>query len=116
MQYATSIAREQDVSLPYEALRFRGTMTDFMDRFAEALRAKCETYLRDKRGELIHRDEDDRFGIPESAFQAALDSQGRDNPVFRLGMYVPRREVATMPPAKSNTPGCWGPTHSEVNS
>jgi len=47
MQYATSIARELGVSLPYEALRFRGTMSEFIDRFADALRAKRETYLRD---------------------------------------------------------------------
>lgn len=47
MQYATSIARELGVSLPYEALRFRGTMSEFIDRFAEALRTKRETYLRD---------------------------------------------------------------------
>lgn len=47
MQYATSIARELGISLPYEALRFRGTMSEFIDRFAEALRAKRETYLRE---------------------------------------------------------------------
>lgn len=47
MQYATSIARELGVSLPYEALRFRGAMSEFIDRFAEALRTKRETYLRD---------------------------------------------------------------------
>lgn len=47
MQYATSIARELGVSLPYEALRFRGTMSDFIDRFSDALRSKRETYLRD---------------------------------------------------------------------
>ncbi|WP_307837966.1 hypothetical protein [Dyella sp. EPa41] len=48
MQYATSIARELGVSLPYEALRFRGTMSDFIDRYADALRAKRETYLRNE--------------------------------------------------------------------
>ena len=46
MQYATSIARELGISLPCEVLRFRGTMADFIDRFADALRAKRETYLR----------------------------------------------------------------------
>jgi hypothetical protein len=42
--------------------------------------------------------EDDRFGMPQSAFEAALDSHGRHNPVFRVGMYVPTRgEVARLP-------------------
>lgn len=47
MQYATSIARELGVSLPYEALRFRGSMADFIERFAEAHRQKRRSYLRD---------------------------------------------------------------------
>lgn len=48
----------------------------------------------------MSEDEDDRFGMPQSAFDAALDSHGRDNPVFRIGMYVPtRKEVAKMPPS-----------------
>ncbi|WP_038581019.1 hypothetical protein [Dyella japonica] len=43
-------------------------------------------------------DDDDRFGMPPSAFEAALDSHGRDNPVYRVGMYVPTRgEVARLP-------------------
>lgn len=43
---------------------------------------------------------DDRFGMPESAFQAARESHGLDNPVVRMGMYVPtREEVATRPAA-----------------
>ena len=43
-------------------------------------------------------DEDDRFGMPQSAFDAAWDSHGRQNPVFRVGMYVPTRgEVAKLP-------------------
>lgn len=43
-------------------------------------------------------DPNDRFGMPESAFEAALDSHGRNSPTFRFGMYVPtRREVAEMP-------------------
>ncbi|MGH8456586.1 MAG: hypothetical protein ACRETE_06335, partial [Stenotrophobium sp.] len=41
-------------------------------------------------------DPDDRFGMPASAFQAAHESHGLDNPTFRMGMYVPtRNEVAT---------------------
>ena len=40
----------------------------------------------------------DRFGMPESAFRAAAQSHGRDNPTLRIGMYVPtRREVADLP-------------------
>jgi hypothetical protein len=43
-------------------------------------------------------DDDDRFGMPQSAFEAALDSHGRNNPVYRVGMYVPTRgEVAALP-------------------
>lgn len=42
----------------------------------------------------------DRFGMPDSAFTAALESHGVNNPVQRLGMYVPTRgEVATLPAA-----------------
>lgn len=46
MQYATTIARELGVSLPYEALRFRGTMSEFIERFADALRTKRESYIQ----------------------------------------------------------------------
>ena len=43
----------------------------------------------------------DRFGIPDSALRAALESHGKDNPCIRAGMYVPtREEVATMPAAE----------------
>lgn len=43
-------------------------------------------------------DRNDRFGTPESAFAAAAQSHGPDNPFVRLGMYVPtRREVAELP-------------------
>lgn len=42
--------------------------------------------------------DDQRFGMPQSAFDSALKSHGKDSPVIRLGMYVPtRREVATLP-------------------
>ena len=41
--------------------------------------------------------DDDRFGMPNGAFEAALNSHGRDSPVIRAGMYVPtRREVVTL--------------------
>lgn len=44
-------------------------------------------------------DLDDRFGMPDDAFRAALDSHGRGNPSIRFGMYVPtRREVAELRP------------------
>ena len=39
----------------------------------------------------------DRFGMPESAFRAAIESHGSTSPVIRTGMYVPtREEVATL--------------------
>ena len=45
-------------------------------------------------------DENDRFGT-DRAFRAAAESHGLDNPIFRMGMYVPtREEVATLPIAK----------------
>ena len=40
IQYATSIARELGIPLPAEALRFRGPMGDFIDRFAEQFRQR----------------------------------------------------------------------------
>lgn len=40
VQYATSIARELGIALPAEALRFRGPMDDFIDRFAEQFRQR----------------------------------------------------------------------------
>ena len=40
IQYATSIARELGIPLPAEALRFRGPMGDFIDRFAEPFRQR----------------------------------------------------------------------------
>ncbi|WP_040670360.1 hypothetical protein [Rhodanobacter fulvus] len=40
----------------------------------------------------------DRFGMPDSAFDAALESHGHDNPVLRAGMDVPMQaEVASLP-------------------
>ena len=43
---------------------------------------------------------DDRFGMSESAFDAARRSHGVDNPTLRSGMYVPtRREVMQQPAA-----------------
>lgn len=36
LKYATAIARDLGVALPSEALRFRGAMAEFIDRFAEA--------------------------------------------------------------------------------
>ncbi|WP_445143307.1 hypothetical protein [Dyella sp. Tek66A03] len=46
MRYATAIARELGIALPSEALRFRGAMTEFIERFAEALGQKRRSYLR----------------------------------------------------------------------
>lgn len=45
MAYATSIARELGVALPAETLRFRGAMSDFIDRFSESLSRKRQSYL-----------------------------------------------------------------------
>lgn len=43
----------------------------------------------------MNHDPKDRFGMPEGAFRAALESHG-DSPILRAGLYVPRREeVAT---------------------
>ena len=40
----------------------------------------------------------DRFGTPESAFEAARQSHGLNNPAARMGMYVPTRaDVENMP-------------------
>lgn len=42
---------------------------------------------------------EDRFGMPDSAYKAARESHGVNNPLFRTGMYVPtRHEVATLKP------------------
>lgn len=44
-------------------------------------------------------DPDDRFGMPDRAFEAARKSHGPGKAAFRVGMYIPtRREVATRPP------------------
>lgn len=44
-------------------------------------------------------EDDDRFGMPASAFEAARESHGHHNPVYRMGMYVPtRHEAATLSP------------------
>lgn len=40
VQYATDIARQLGIPLPPGALRFRGLMGEFIDRFAEVLRQK----------------------------------------------------------------------------
>lgn len=40
VRYATDISRHLGVSLPAEALRFRGAMFDFLDRFAESHRLR----------------------------------------------------------------------------
>jgi len=36
VQFATAISRQLGVALPAEALRFRGAMDEFLDRFADA--------------------------------------------------------------------------------
>ena len=45
VKYAMAIARELGISLPSEALRFRGPMAAFIDRFANAMQEKRRSYL-----------------------------------------------------------------------
>jgi hypothetical protein len=40
LKYATVIARDLGVALPSEALRFRGVMAEFIDRFADAYKRR----------------------------------------------------------------------------
>ena len=40
LRYAQAVARELKVSLSGDALRYRGTMTAFLDRFAETYKAR----------------------------------------------------------------------------
>jgi hypothetical protein len=47
LRYATDIARQLGIPLPAEALRFRGAMAEFIDRFADTLRQKRRDYLHD---------------------------------------------------------------------
>lgn len=48
----------------------------------------------------MKNDDQDRFGLPESAFLAAQKAHG-SAPTIRAGMYVPTRgEVASMAPEK----------------
>jgi hypothetical protein len=48
---------------------------------------------------VVDDDPNDRFGMPQEAFEAAKESHGKDTPFLRVGMYVPtRHEVATMDP------------------
>lgn len=46
VKYAMDIARELGVSLPADALRFRGAAHEFIDRFADAFRASRERRRR----------------------------------------------------------------------
>ncbi|GGA40631.1 hypothetical protein [Dyella nitratireducens] len=45
MAYATAVARELGIALPAEALRFRGAMADFIERFSNVLSQKRQAYL-----------------------------------------------------------------------
>jgi len=44
LKFATDISRVLGIALPSEALRYRGAMTDFIQRFAEVLRSKRRNY------------------------------------------------------------------------
>lgn len=64
-----------------------------------AVSATLQQLLLDAWQQATSKDPEDRFGMPESAFRAARESHGFDNPTIRSGMYVPtRREVAGKPP------------------
>lgn len=45
LNYAMVIARDMGISLPSEAIRFRGAMSDFLSRFADSYRQKRRGYL-----------------------------------------------------------------------
>ena len=42
LKYATDLARTLGISLPAEAIRFRGEIMDFIDRHKEALRVRAD--------------------------------------------------------------------------
>lgn len=46
LTYAMAIARDLGISLPSEAIRFRGAMSDFLNRFADNYRQKRRGYLQ----------------------------------------------------------------------
>jgi len=46
LKYATAIARDLNVALPPEALRFRGAMVEFLSRFAEAHKQQRRTHYQ----------------------------------------------------------------------
>jgi hypothetical protein len=46
LKYAMAIARDLGVPLPPEALRFRGAMAQFIERFAEVHKQRRQKYLR----------------------------------------------------------------------
>lgn len=74
------------------------TMSDSGDG-DRALSTKLQKSLLDAWQQAMLEDPEDRFGMPESAFHAARESHGPDNPTIRSGMYVPtRREVAGKSP------------------
>jgi len=47
LKYAMAIARDLKVALPPEALRFRGSMTEFLGRFAEVHKLRRRGHGRD---------------------------------------------------------------------
>lgn len=46
LKYAIAIAREVDVPLDSEVLRYRGAMSDFIERYTDAFNAKRESTSR----------------------------------------------------------------------
>jgi len=69
------------------------------DEGDRALSTTMQQLFLDAWQQATSEDPEDRFGMPESAFRAARESHGSDNPTIRSGMCVPtRREVAGKPP------------------
>ncbi|MBM7127981.1 hypothetical protein [Dyella mobilis] len=56
LKYATAIARDLNLPLPPEALRFRGAMTDFLGRFAEMHKTQRRTRPQKGGGSTITHD------------------------------------------------------------
>jgi len=57
--YAIDIAKSLQITVPNEALRFRGAMFDFLQRFAPLYREKCRKVEVERRNRLCTPEADD---------------------------------------------------------
>lgn len=57
MRYATTIARELNMTISGDALRYKGSMTEFIDRFADVFKAR--RIRRSRPGEALNTPEED---------------------------------------------------------